>query len=207
MDRKKLIEIHRRRDELLRERESWKHDWRELSRYFLPRRRRFLEDGDRANQGGLQRGSLDSTGIYAMRDLASGLHGGMTSPARPWFRLSLQNRELEGSRDARLWLDETERRMRDILHRSNFYNAVHQFYEELAAFGTAFMFELADAQTAARFHTLTVGEYCLDADEHGRVDTVFRDMDMTLRQLVRKFGLAALPEAYAGSTDYTGIFK
>lgn len=195
MDRKKLIEIDHRRQELELERQGWKADWKELSRYFLPRKCRFLEDGERSNQGGLQRGSLDSTGIYGMRDLAAGLQGGMTSPARPWFKLSMQNSGLENSRDVRLWLDEVERRMREILHRSNFYNAVHQQYEELGAFGTAFMFELPDARTGVRFHTLTIGEYCLDADEHGRVDTVFRTMDMTLRQLVRKFGLEALPEA------------
>ena len=190
-----MTEIEHRRSELVEERQSWKKDWRELSRYFLPRKCRFLEDGDRSNEGGLQRGSLDSTGIYAMRDLAAGMHGGMTSPARPWFKLSLQNKEMEGSRDVRLWLDEVENRMRDILHRSNFYNAIHQQYEELATFGTACMFELPDELTGVRFHTLTAGEYVLDADEHGRVDTVFRTMDMTLRQLVRKFGLASLPEA------------
>ena len=194
MDRKKLNELNQRRAELERERQSWKRDWQDLSPYFLPRKCRFLEDGERSNEGGLRRGSLDSTGIYAMRDLAAGLHGGMTSPARAWFKLSLQNSELEGARDVRLWLDEVERRMRDILHRSNFYNAVHQVYEELATFGTAFMFEMPDTRTGVRFHTMTIGEYCIDADEHGRVDTVFRVMDMTLRQLVRKFGLDKLPE-------------
>ena len=102
MDKRQLTEIEHRRSELVEERQSWKKDWRELSRYFLPRKCRFLEDGDRSNEGGLQRGSLDSTGIYAMRDLAAGMHGGMTSPARPWFKLSLQNKEMEGSRDVRL---------------------------------------------------------------------------------------------------------
>ena len=91
MEKKKLNELEQRRKELVRERESWKQDWRELSRYFLPRKGRFLEDGERSNQGGLMRGSLDSTGIYAMRDLAAGLQGGMTSPARPWFKLATQD--------------------------------------------------------------------------------------------------------------------
>ena len=194
MERKQLQELMHRRKELEDERQSWKQDWKELSQYFLPRKCRFLEDGERSNKGGLRRGSLDSTGIYAMRDLAAGLHGGMTSPARLWFKLSLQNSELEGNRAVRLWLDEVEKRMLDILHRSNFYNAAHQVYEELPTFGTAFMFEMPDERTCVRFHTMTVGEYCLDADEHGRVDTVFRAMEMTLRQLVRKFTLEKLPE-------------
>ncbi len=204
MEKKKLNELEQRRKELVRERESWKQDWRELSRYFLPRKGRFLEDGERSNQGGLMRGSLDSTGIYAMRDLAAGLQGGMTSPARPWFKLATQDSEMERSSTTCRWLDEVERRMRDVLHRSNFYNSVHQLYEELASFGTAFMFELPDRKTCVRFQTMTAGEYCLDTDEHGRVDTVFRVLDMTLRQLVRKFGLPALPEFMRGMWEQQG---
>ena len=53
----KLTELMHRHAELMQERESWKKDWRELSRYFLPRKCRFLEDGERSNEGGLMRGS------------------------------------------------------------------------------------------------------------------------------------------------------
>ncbi len=195
MQKNKLQEIAQRYTELETERQSWEEDWKTLAGYFLPRKCRFLEAGDKTNEGGLRRGSLDSTGVYAMRDLAAGLQGGVTSPARQWFKLSLRDPALDRRSDVRAWLDKAEQYEREVLHRSNFYNAVHHIYSELGTFGTAFMFALPDERTVVRYSPLTAGEYCLDTNELGIVDTVFRHMDMTLRQLVRRFGLENLPEA------------
>lgn len=85
--------------------------------------------------------------------------------------------------------------MRAVFHRSNFYNAMHTIYGELGAFGTAFVFELADVRGGFRFLPLCAGEYVLDCDAARRVDTVFRRTAMTLRQLLQAFGPAALPES------------
>ncbi len=188
------IELASRREALLNERSTWEADWKVLAKHFLPRKCRLEREGGQANQGGLRGGVLDSTGILAMRDLAAGLHGGMTSPARPWFKLSLEDSDLSKSKAVREWLDEIEKRMRSMLHRSNFYNAIHHVYGELGAFGSAFMFALADSGAGVRFMPLTVGEYCLDANEHGRVDTVFRSVDMTLRQIMRRFPAERIPD-------------
>ena len=203
-------ELVSRRERLLQERLGWEQDWKTLARHFLPRKCRLETDGDTTNKGGLRGGVLDSTGILAMRDLAAGLHGGMTSPARPWFKLSLQNNELEGNRAVRLWLDEVEKRMRSGLHRSNFYNAIHHVYGELGTFGTGFTFALPDERTIARYLPLTVGEYCLDTDEHGRVDTVFRSIEMTLRQIMRRFEAERVPQylhdMYASASNWNERF-
>ncbi len=189
-----ITELASRRESLLTERSSWEADWKVLAKHFLPRKCRLERDASQTNQGGLRGGVLDSTGILAMRDLAAGLHGGMTSPARPWFKLALEDSGLSGAKPVREWLDEVEKRMRSILHRSNFYNAIHHVYGELGAFGTAFMFALADEGTCVRFLPLTVGEYCLDTNEHGRVDSIFRSVEMTLRQIVRRFPASRIPQ-------------
>lgn len=189
-----VLELARRHKSLAEERQSWEPDWVSCAKQLLPRKCRILErDSTQTNKGGLRTDIVDSTGIYSMRDLAAGMHGGMTSPARPWFRLGLQDEEMERRSAVRAWLDEVQTRMYSLLHRSNFYNAVHHVYEELGTFGTAFIFELPDDRTGIRFIPLTAGEYCLDIDENGRVDTVFRTMDLTPRQLVRKFGYDKMP--------------
>ena len=192
----KVIDLVRRHAALKQERESWEPDWVSCAEQLLPRKCRILErDPTATNRDGmLRKGIADSTGIYAMRDLAAGMHGGMTSPARPWFRLGLQDEAQEARAAVRDWLDEVQTRMYSLLHRSNFYNAVHHLYGELGTFGTGFMFELADDRTGIRFVPLTVGEYVLDADENGRVDTIFRTLELTPRQLVRKFGYEKMPE-------------
>lgn len=185
-----------RREALMQERRTWEADWSSLAQHFLPRKMRSLEvDGDVTNRGGaLRKDILNNTGVLAMRDLAAGMHGGMTSPARPWFRLTLQDEDLAGYKPVRVWLDECQDRMRNFYHRSNFYNVIHMLYGELCTFGTGLMFELSDPHTGIRFVPLTVGEYVLDVDEHGRVDTVFRTIDMSVRQIVRRFGLDNVPD-------------
>ncbi len=192
MDVKELVN---RREALTNERRTWEADWKMLAQHFLPRKMRSLElDGTVTNRGGLRTDILNNTGVLSMRDLAAGMHGGMTSPARPWFRLSLQDEEMASYKPVRAWLDDCQDRMRTIFHRSNFYNVIHSHYNELGTFGTGFLFELGDEKSGIRFVPLTVGEYDLDTDEHGRVDTVFRTCDMTVRQIVRRFGYDKCPE-------------
>jgi hypothetical protein len=189
-----VLDLARRHKALAEERQSWEPDWVSCAKQLLPRKCRILErDNTQTNRGGLRTDIVDSTGIYSMRDLAAGMHGGMTSPARPWFRLGLQDEMLEKRSAVRDWLDEVQTRMYSLLHRSNFYNAVHHTYEELGTFGTSFLFELPDERTGIRFTPLTAGEYVLDIDENGRVDTIFRTMELTPRQLVRKFGYEKMP--------------
>ncbi len=191
----RVQELIARREALTQERRTWEKDWTELAQHFLPRKMRSLElNGEQTNKGGLRRDILNNSGILAMRDLAAGMHGGMTSPARPWFRLSLQDEEMASYKPVRAWLDECQDRMRTLFHRSNFYNVIHSLYSELGTFGTGYMFELEDPRTGIRFVPLTVGEYDLDTDEHGRVDTIFRTCDMTVRQIVRRFGYEQCPD-------------
>ena len=196
--RAEVARLARRHRELLRRRAPWEGAWRSLAEHFLPTRFR-LDAGH--GQGGEERGPMlnsrlvDATGILAMRVLAAGLQGGLTSPARPWFRLSLDDVELARSRQGQEWLDECAARMRVVFHRSNFYNVMHTLYAELGTFGTAFAFELADPRRGFSFVPLCAGEYALDCDERRRVDTVFRRVFMSVRQMAAAFGAEALPGA------------
>lgn len=184
--------LARRYRALLERRSPWDTAWESLAEHFLPTR--FRTDDSPDDRPLLNRSLVDATGILAMRTLAAGLQGGMTSPARPWFRLALDDPELSRSHAGQRYLDEVEARMRVVLQRCNFYNAMHTIYAELGTFGTAFVFELADLRHGFRFVPLCAGQYVLDTDAARRVDTVFHRMHMSLRQMVQSFGPKALPE-------------
>ncbi|NCW58460.1 MAG: phage head-tail adapter protein, partial [Gammaproteobacteria bacterium] len=62
---------------------------------------------------------------------------GATSPARPWFRLTTADPDLNRFHTVKLWLDDVTNIMRTIFSRSNLYRSLHSMYEELGAFGTA----------------------------------------------------------------------
>ncbi|WP_302556510.1 portal protein [uncultured Desulfovibrio sp.] len=108
--------------------------------------------------------------------------------------LVLDEPDLSRSHAGQRYLDEVEARMRVVLQRCNFYNAMHTIYAELGTFGTVFVFELADLRHGFRFVPLCAGQYVLDTDAARRVDTVFHRMHMSLRQMVQSFGPEALPE-------------
>lgn len=178
----------RRKNALWMERSSWVPHWAELSRYILPRAGRFLTT-DR-NKGRPRDDDIyDNTGTQAMRVLASGLMAGMTSPARPWFRLTLPDSELSERHEVRAWLDKVSDLMRAVFNSSNTYRALHSMYEELAVFGTAAAVVLPNYENVIHVHPLTAGEYAIAVDELGRPNALYREFDMTVGQLVSEFGL------------------
>ena len=135
MDNSKRDKILRRWAALQNERSSWIEHWREISEDISPRSGRWLI-GDRNKGRKLHNKIYDSTATRANRTLAAGLMAGMTSPARPWFRLTTSISELDESANVKKWLSDVSRLMSMIFAKSNTYRALHTGYEELGAFGS-----------------------------------------------------------------------
>lgn len=186
-----LKKLHQRWELLVEERRPWISTWKALASHYLPTGYRDADDGNAHRKKNLLNPDIvDSTGVYALRTLAAGMQGGMTSPARPWFGLRLEGGE--GGIAAQAWLDEVVERMRVILHTSNFYGVIYQAYAQLAAFGTACVSEQAD-MNGFQFDCCQSGTFVLDVDKAGRVDTVMRKIWLTARQMAQEFGENALP--------------
>ena len=176
-----------RKGELWRERSTWFPQWIEINRYLLPRNGRFLVT-DR-NRGEKRHNQIyDSTGTRALRVLAAGLMAGMTSPARPWFRLATSDGELMQYEPVKLWLNDVTELMRQIFNRSNTYRSLHMIYEEIGGYGTGATIMLPDFQDVIRHYPLTIGEYAVATDHRGEVNTLYREFDMTVAQIVGQFG-------------------
>lgn len=173
--------------QLRNERESWMAHWKEISDYLLPRSGRFFVE-DR-NRGDKRHNNIyDSTGTRALRVLAAGMMAGMTSPARPWFRLTTSDPQLDESAAVKAWLADVTRLMQMVFAKSNTYRALHSMYEELGAFGTASTIVLADYTSVIHHYPLTTGEFAMAADHRGQVNTLYREFQMTVAQVVREFG-------------------
>ncbi len=171
------------------QRAGWEAQWQDIAEYVLPRKGRF--GGTAASDaGGERRGGriIDATATRAVRVLAAGMQGGLTSPARPWFRLRLADRDLMEFGPVRTWLDDVENRLYAALAGSNFYQSIHGMYTELGAFGSADLFHEADDERGMNFTCLTCGEYLWATGARGQVDTVVRRSLMTVRQLALRYG-------------------
>ena len=180
------------------ERNPWFVHWREVSDYFLPRRFPHLmtrKEQQSSAATSRNRKLLNSSTTLAVRTLASGMMNGITSPARPWFRLRLAGiSEEETSQAAKVYLAEVGRRLLLILAESNFYNSLAVMYLEWCTFGTAAMAIYGDFQDVIRCYNYALGEFYISQDDTGRVNRLARKYSDTLENLVKKFGLENLPE-------------
>lgn len=187
MEQTEKQQIITRLGSLKAERASWWSHYQDISVYLLPRNGRFFVQ-DR-NKGYKRHNSIfDNTGTLALEILAAGLMGGLTSPARPWFRLATADPDMMASAPVKEWLAQCTRRMLDIFQRSNTYRALHGCYRELGAFGTSAIIVAEDYDTVIHHHPLTVGEYCIATNWKGEVCTLFREFEKTIGEIVKEFG-------------------
>lgn len=196
-----LADRCRQRWEALKtERSSWEDHWREVSKVLLPRAGRFLASDN--NKGDKRYNDIyDNTGTRALRTLAGGMMAGMTSPARPWFRLTTLDPRLDENYEVKVWTSEVTSLMQMILNRSNVYRALHSAYEELGAFGTSATVVLDDFDRVVHCMPLTIGSYAIASNSRGTVNTLYREFRMTVAAMVAEFGYGNCSQAVQEAFD------
>jgi hypothetical protein len=168
------------------ERSSFESHWRELGEFFRPRRPRWTVT-DRNKGDKRYNNIVDSTGTFALRTLQSGLHAGLTSPARPWMRLGVRTPGLAERSAVKDWLFTTTTRMLALFSQSNLYNALPVVYGDLGLFSTAAMGVMEDRKDFLRCYTYPIGSYAIGQDERGQTTTFMREYELSVRQIVEEF--------------------
>lgn len=169
-------------------RASFDSHWRELGDFLLPRRTRFFA-GDRNRGDKRNQNIIDSTGRFAARTLQSGLHAGLTSPARPWFKLSTPDPDLAEDQLVKEWLHTVTQRMQTVFGGTNLYNTLPIVYGDMGVFGTGAMAILEDTRDLFRCYPYPIGSYALGLDARGVATTFVRDYELSVRQVVELFGV------------------
>ena len=184
LDRK---EFERRVNAMKREAESWLPTWKDIKAYINPVRG-FFDDQPNKGQAIDHKTMLDGYPRRCARTLGGGMTSGMTSPARPWFRLGVDDPDLMELDSVKLWLDIVQERMMNVFSRSNIYSVLTSIYEENGSFGTGAAIILEDFDTVIRGSNFTTGEYWLSTGPDGRTNGFARKYWMTVGQLVKEFG-------------------
>jgi len=185
MGKKKIL--NNLRSELDLERSSFISHWRDLSDYILPRRARFtitdVNKGDRRNSK-----INDNTATLAARTLRSGMLSGVTSPARPWFRLTTPDPGMAEFGKVKEWLYQSQLIMSNSFLKSNLYNTLPIVYGDMGTFATA-PFSVQEVFNGNVLHTESypIGSYMIAKNEFGKVDTFVREYRMTISNFVKKF--------------------
>ncbi len=184
-ERRKFYE--RTLQEMKTERASFDPHYQSLNDFILPRRmRRYTGDVNRGERRNLN--IVDGTAGQAARNLSAGMMGGLSSPARDWFRVATPFPKLNERPEVKAWLDIVQRRMNHVFRKSNLYNSLPILYKEMGTFATSAMLIEDDIEHVIRTTPLPLGSYYISNNERLKVDWFMREFQMTVRQLVEKFG-------------------
>ena len=174
-------------------RNDYDEEWFDIARFAQPHRSRFLNGSntrdkkDRSRRRHWNSKLLDPHGIEAFRTLTNGMTSGLTSASRPWFTLTLEDKELLNEVGVRDWLSEVEKRMYSFLAGTNFYGAAKAGYAEMGLFGTEACVMLEHPKAGAVCHSLTAGEYWIATNDAQEPDVLYRHCPMTVREVILTF--------------------
>lgn len=167
-------------------RDPYDKDFEEIERLCLPSRSKFGADGStlkrRANTS-----KQDTAGVIAGRTLVNGMATGLSSPARPWFKLKTRDPDLNDYQPVKEWLYDTERKIYNHFSATNYYDAAKIAYSELAHMGFATTLAVEHPEYGAVYHAFDHGEVWIAEDDGLRVTSLFYKTAYTVDQMVRKF--------------------
>lgn len=172
-----------------RNRDSREHEWRLIKQYMMPRRGMF--DGQSTGQTsgrGQHKKILNNVASVHLRTMAHGMAANVISPSLPWFRLAPDDDDLNEHGPVRNWLDIVERKARMILAASGFYQSGTSSLFELGGFGTTALGATRDFENVFSWQPWTCGTYYVATDAANRPRTVYREIQLTIEQMVGEFG-------------------
>ena len=209
MDDPKAIQICNRFAELKTERATSEQVWQEIRELVRPG----TSDFTRKTSAGQTRTECiyDSTAPEALGELASGLHSYLTNPADRWFGLEIQDmREIHNDPESLLWLEQVS----DAIYaefsneQTGFNTSLHEGYMDIGAFGTCVLNqEWNRNESCLTFRTHALASAYVAESHAGRVDTCYRMLPMTKRQMVQDFGEEALPRQIKDNQDETKKYE
>jgi hypothetical protein len=186
---------------LKRVREPYEAEWKEIAQHAQPSRSRFLYDDSNRSFRRSNRAIYNSHGINAFRITAAGMTSGLSSPSRPWFRLTTFDEASLDDDETRDWLSEVEKRMYAFLAETNFYAAAKSGYAEITMFGTEACAMVEHPKRGLVCHPLTAGEFWIALGDDNMPDTLYRRAPMTVHQQVQSFGLDKVSQRVKDAYD------
>ena len=180
----------------LSRRSLYSQHWDDLARVQLVRRIGFVTDtipGDRRTDE-----LFDGTPMQSAVSLANTIGGMMRPEGRPHFFIKTVEDEDSATDEAKDWLEDTQKRLRDALNnpKARFRQATGEVDLDLVVLGTGVLFigEEVGEQNHLVFQSVWLNDAVPVFSETGLVEGMFRSRWFTLRQAMNRFGLDNLSE-------------
>ena len=169
---------------------QWIHVWREVRQYCMPTYSDYLTEG-----GARGLNIFDTTAIEARKRLAAGMYNWMAPPDKRWFEIVPQDDELAKDEEVKDYFAEATKIISLAMANSNWASVLIQVLNNLACGLDGIVYcEDGGLISTLNFRSFPVETVCYSENSRGRVDTVFREFEMTSRQLLQEFEHDKLPE-------------
>lgn len=197
----------RRKNELFTEQQSWVSDWKDIEAFLAPYRGRF-DGGTDTNKGSRRdQNIINCEPSLDVEVQAAGMQAGLTNPSQKWQEVSTPYSRLNELKPVREWTSEVTTLMLETYERSNVYESLHQFYGDICPYGTAVLHVDEDPDDLIRSLTFPCGTYALANNAKLRVDTCYRELKMTVAQLVEEFGFKQTPTGPGVSEQVKRLYE
>jgi len=186
-DEKRIKQLNAVGDSLKELRRPYEPHFADLGDNFMPRRSRFSKGKDGRPANAVNSRILNGKPRLALRTLQGGMHAGITSPARPWFRLIPKDDGLRDYAPVKEHLSAAQREMRQLLQSSGLYTMLHTMWGDLGLFGYDVAIVEDHAMRGLHGQALVPGESWIGANASGMIDALYREYRATVKQQVAKF--------------------
>lgn len=181
--------VMKRSAALKAERSSFDAQWKDLAQFNQPRLSRFfISDSNRGDKRWNH--IVNNQGTRSLRSATAGMLAGVMSPTRRWMKFETPDEDLMKVPAVAQWLYKFETLLFTIFSNSNLYTMAPMALKEILLFGTASMSHVDDYSDVMRFYHHTIGSYSLAQNDRYTIDTMAREYQATVRQLVEKYGKA-----------------
>ena len=180
-----------RNEELKGIRRLYEPLWEEIAEYVFPRR---VGIGSEPTVGAKQTTKMyDSTAPNSHAELSAIMHDSLTPDDFIWSTFKLRDDRLNKIKEVKDWIEAVASTMSVVRSQSNFSAEMDEVYLDFVAFGTACLFIeekpiYFPGFNGLRYKAIPNNEYCVSEDADGRVDTLFREFELSARAAVKKFG-------------------
>ena len=194
--------LRQRYQKALGQRRTWLAHWQECYEFALPQR-----NGAATQTNGSKRLDrvFDSTAPDAVEQLAASLMAEITPPAGGWFDLDPGGNVADEDRQVlTAQLGRAVRILQGHFDRSNFAVEMHQAFLDLVTAGTACLRLESDdfkSPSAFRFAAVPLRDLVFEERADGKMDAVFRKMDLTRSDIFANWPNATLPVAVKDGDD------
>lgn len=199
--RERMENIDSRNASLKSVRDEYMDSWRRVADFIYPYAGRLkgVLHGRNAADKGLK--AISGTAIKAHETLAAGMHTGLASPSRPWFKLEPEDKGFRHYGVAQRYAEGIQKSLYKFFGKSNFYRLAHSRYGDMGGFGIGAMGFVARPGVGFAFIPVPIGTFVGDVSQWGEVDTFIREESMTARQMAQKFGYDNLSRHAKNSID------